>query len=295
MTWYKELGYKKNPLEIDAFKADFRPIRYEKEVNELVYRLKAGNVVVIEGSDGSGKTTLLREAVRKLGGRGKVMYFDNKQLGRNLNVEELLVGSQGFFRRLSGKKPSNMLLLLDNISHLSKRNSERIKYFFDQNYLLGVVFTTDDYKKVDFSKSMRDRIGKRVIKLKTPNIKEVVLMTKERLGDDLLLSDNVIKKIFGLSRNNVKQHLVNCQAIIKFLVEKNKERITDKEMVDIVTRNDYVEGDNTAYCYSCDEPLEKVRNHWRCPDCETYCLKCGSIVDEEDDKCPECRVKFEDQ
>ncbi|MBC8501057.1 MAG: hypothetical protein ISS25_03310 [Nanoarchaeota archaeon] len=293
MSWYEELGYKQNPLEIDSFKIDFIPIKYEKEIEELVYRLKAGNVVMIEGPDGSGKTTLLKETIRRFGGRGKVIYFDNKQLGRNLNIEDLLVNSQNFFRRLVGKKPVNMILLLDNVNYLTKRNSERIKYFFDQNYLKGVAFTTDRYKNVKFTKSMKDRIGKRVIKLSPPTVKEVVMITKDRLLDEKLLSDRMIKKIFNLSKANLKQHLANCKAVLEYLVDNDKDSINDQEVVRVVSKVVYEEEDLTKNCYACDGPLERIKGNWRCPNCETYCLKCSTIVSDKDEKCGECGMKFE--
>ena len=57
---------------------------------------------------------------------------------------------------------------------------------------------------------------------------------------------------------------------------------------------DYCEEDLTKFCYKCGGSLENIKNNWHCPECETYCMKCGSLVNEKDEKCSECGVKFED-
>ena len=48
MSWYKELGYKKNPLDTSIFKNTPEIVLYEKEVKELVYRIKSGNMALIQ-------------------------------------------------------------------------------------------------------------------------------------------------------------------------------------------------------------------------------------------------------
>lgn len=295
MDWYKDLGYKSNPLEVDVFKTNFELLMYVEKAKELVYRLKAGNIVVIEGPAGCGKSTLLKEIIKEFGGKGKVIYVDNKKIGRNLNIEKLLVGNQSFWRKKTGKKPTGMILLLDNVNFLSEKNTERIKYFYDQDYLRGIVFTTDIYSKTKFSDSMRDRIGRRLIKLKSPSENDVVMITHARLNNDSLLESDTIRFIYSLSNKNLKKHLFNCQLVLNYLVENDKSEIKTSQIISIIQEQENVEEDLTQTCYKCNENLVHINNNWRCSKCENYCNKCGLIISADEEICYGCGANLEEE
>lgn len=48
-------------------------------------------------------------------------------------------------------------------------------------------------------------------------------------------------------------------------------------------------------CSKCNKKLEKIGKFYRCPNCETYCDKCGVLVHENAKKCPNCHTKFDEE
>lgn len=231
MEWYEKYDFNENPFE--NFKK--KTIGYEDVLEEVFYAIMAGNMVFLEGEEGSGKTQLLREVIYQFGGQGKIIYVNCKLLDKELNVERLLKDKYGFLGKFLNKKPRNMILLLDNIEHLSKENAERIKYYYDQNYLRTVIFASFKKSKVGLHDSIDQRINK-TIKLPKLSEYEAVQMVRERVGDDLL-SDRTIKEIYRMSGKNNRNFLKNCEKVCsvvgdnKDLPEKEVKKIINSEEV----------------------------------------------------------------
>ncbi|MBU1604211.1 MAG: hypothetical protein KJ583_02740 [Nanoarchaeota archaeon] len=98
-------------------------------------------------------------------------------------------------------------------------------------------------------------------------------------------------KIFQLSGENIKEYLINCAALLRYLVENDKKKITEKELEELLLNNFYQEKKSSDTCHLCSDKLVYINKKWRCPKCETYCLKCGLIITKEDEKCPKCGAK----
>ena len=58
------------------------------------------------------------------------------------------------------------------------------------------MFAGVSYEKVDFTQSLRNRIGSRVIKLDPLSDDDAILLIRARIKDNQILSNDVIKKIF---------------------------------------------------------------------------------------------------
>ena len=159
MEWYEELDFDENPLEIET-----KYIGNDDVLDETFYSIVSGNILIIQGQSGSGKTKVLKEVVRKFGGHGKVAYVNCEKFRNDLNVEHVITKKNGILGFLFKKQPKKMVLLLDNVEHLSPRNLERIKYFFDRNHLRAVIIATKDFDALNFGDSVKQRVRK-VIKL----------------------------------------------------------------------------------------------------------------------------------
>ena len=153
MEWYEEIDFDENPFEIRT-----RMVGQENILDEAYYTIMSGNILVIEGSQGTGKTKLLQEVVKKFGGKGRIVYLNGKNIEKALNIEGVVTKKNGFFGALFKKMPKNMILLLDDVEHISERNYERIKYLFDMNHLRAVIFATKDANKLNFTESLNQRI-----------------------------------------------------------------------------------------------------------------------------------------
>lgn len=300
--WYENYEFDANPLETDPIVDEPRQLLgREDEEKEVIYRILSSNMLFIEGVTGQGKTALLRHAIENFRGHGKVIYVDSEKVNKAINVEELLINANRFRGGVMGKKPKNMILLLDNIESMSPRNWERIKYYFDQNYLKSVIFTGKNYTRINFPKSIQSRIGSRVIKLGKLSKSEAIQIIQDRLGEDYeeILRDEEILMIYEHSSQNLKNFLNNCFKIAQYKHEKNKETLKSDEIKkaiesEIIEDEDLAEEKELAnICLACGSKLKKVGEYYRCPSCDTFCDSCGAIVGINDERCPECKEKFE--
>ncbi|MFH2021572.1 MAG: AAA family ATPase [archaeon] len=225
MEWYQKLGFKDNPFSVDPRANHNKLVSMDDAVDEIFYRIDAGSLLVIETLPGCGKTTLLMMAAKKFGGKKNVVYVDCIAVAKTLNITRVLQDKYGMLGRLINKKPKNMIVLLDNVQYLSKKNTERLKYYFDQNYIKSIIFTSGSYRQAKFSDSLRDRIGSRVIKIKKLSPDEAVEIVRKRIGDLDLFNDSLIKKIFKMSDFSVQKLLQNCERSARSAAQKNRKRV----------------------------------------------------------------------
>ncbi len=230
MEWYQKLGYKKNPFSVDPKDNHDKLVNMDALVEEALYRVESGSMLVFEGKPGTGKTTLLMIAAKKFGGKKNVAYVDCKILDKNLNITHVLQDRYGLMGRLFNKKPKDMILLLDNVQNLSKKNTERLKYYFDQNYLKSIVFTTERYTRSNFSESLMDRIGKRVVSIPEMEDYDAIEMIRKRIGEDDVFNEQLIKKLFKESAGSPKMLLENCQKVAESAAKKGRKRVQQNDL-----------------------------------------------------------------
>jgi predicted AAA+ superfamily ATPase len=230
MEWYEELDFDENPFDTNPKRFADRLVGVNEVLDELFYRIHAGSMVFIEAKKGYGKTALLWNVIKKFKGKGKIIYVDCQAIEEELNIEDLLIKKYGPIKRLLKKKPTNMILLLDNVTHLSETNSERVKYYFDQGYIKSVVFTGISFSSVKFSPSLIQRIGTRKLKLVELDSYQAIALVRNRIEDLEMISDELIEEIFELSKKNPKLLLENCEKIFSSAIESNDDKITKKHL-----------------------------------------------------------------
>lgn len=282
MEWFKELEFENNPFNLNSLETDFSLIGRDKEAKEILYRIISSSMLLIEGKVGTGKTALLKYAIDNFKGKGKVIYVDGNKLNKRLNVSDLLK-----------KKPKGMILLMDNVQYLSKKNNEKIKYYYDEDYIKSVVFTTTAYSLVSFTNAIKDRIGTNIIQLKNLSQSSALEIVKERLNDKEILSEDVLKQLYNDS-NNIKEFLRNCDLLCSYIVKKGKEKAKKEDIKKMPKAKIEEEKEETDTCSECGEKLVKVGEYWRCKNCDQYCTACGALVADEDIECPECGGVFEE-
>lgn len=231
MEWYEELDYEENPFK-DSEETEL--IGYENIIDEVLYRLDSGNILCLEGKPGAGKTAVLNSILNKFGGNGygRVVYLNGHQLNNGLNIEKVLNKKAGILKRMFNKKPKNMILLLDEVQDISKKNCERIKYYFDNNFVKSVVFTSSNFKKANFTDSLKERISK-TVKLRDLTEDEAVNIIHSRLGNDELIPEEVIKEVFNRSERNMKYFLKNCEKLCNFSFENNGKKVLPEHVNEV--------------------------------------------------------------
>lgn len=227
MEWYEDLGFEENPF-VDTENTTL--IGYDDIIQEINYRIAAGDILFIEGEEGTGKTALLKRVIARFKGRGKIIYLDGKKIEENINLTETIRNSRGFWQKLIGKEPENLILLMDDVEKLTMKNSERIKYFYDQNYVRAVIFTGKNYKTTEFTESLRERISK-VIKLKEPSEEDAVEIVRARLNHSQALPEEIIREIYKKSNGNIKTVMENCSKILDYAIrEQGTTTVTNEHL-----------------------------------------------------------------
>ena len=224
MEWYEELDFDENPLSLET-----KYIGNELLLDEVFYSIVSGNILIIEGPKGVGKTRTLKEVIKKFGGQGRVAYINCRNLDKELNVEEIIKKKNGFISRNLKENPKNMILLLDDVEHLSQKNMERIKYYYDRNFLKAVIISSRNALDLDLNESIKQRIRK-VIKLKSLSDYEAVQVVRDKLGEELL-NDRIIKETYKHSERNMKKFLSNCELVCKAYIANKELKEEDVENI----------------------------------------------------------------
>ena len=295
MEWYEELDFDENPLEVNPFEIDVDAIGYEEEIEDLLYFVESGNIVIIEGPSGSGKTLLLSKVVDEYKGKGRIIYIDGNKFNKRLDISDVLISNQSYVNKVLSKKPKGMILLVDNVESLNKVAYEQIQYYFDQDYLKSVVFATKNIKDVGFPQSILDRAGNRIIKLNAPDESLAADIVWDRLHKDLLSKDQ-LEKLFVISDKNMESFFKNTEKVLMYMVDNELQTIDLKTITKIIGRkpdDEEVIEEDPYICSECGTKLEKVGDYYRCPNCDLYCPVCGILIEGTEEYCPNCGVKFE--
>lgn len=289
MAWHKKFGFKNNPFEYNAMKAEDSLIDYKRELSDLLYYVEAGSIVLLEGPEASGKTRLLKEVISRFGGGGRVIYVDAARLNKRLDVEEVLLDRNEKFGSAKG-----LVLLVDNAKSMSLKGYEKLQFFFDEDDLRSIVFVSRNAAELRLPLSLKDRIGNRVVKAKTIHKDELLGLLSYRLKKNPFLSRKDLEKIYSLSPST-KEFFTNAEKVGVYMAEKGLKSCTDKVIERALKQE--LEGESledVLICNVCGSDLERIGDNYRCEECDTYCGECGTLVGLDDARCPNCGVELED-
>jgi len=229
--WYKKLGFFENPFNIKPAFFSYDIMGYDKLLEEMFYRIRSSTMSFVEGPLGFGKTSIMLHIINRFKGRKKVAYFACNRIEKDLDIEKLLVGRYGFWGRLFRILPKDMIILLDEVQDFTKVNSERVKNFFDKGNIKSVVFTGTNFNKSGLSPSIKDRIGKQgFVKLHKLTYKDAVMVVKERIGDDEILDNKSIMKVFAISDFNIRRMLQNLDTLCRYVVNGGRVKVRDSDL-----------------------------------------------------------------
>ena len=224
--WWRKLGFYTNPFTIKPAVFDNKVFGQDKILEELYYKIPAGTMSFIEGPLGTGKTTMMKHIISKFKGQGKVIFFSCNRIDSELNMEELLRGKYGFWGKLFGMMPKDMIVLLDEAQQLSPANTERIKYFFDQGHIKSAIVTGTDYETANLHQSVKERIGNDgLFKVKELTEEEAIALVRNRVGNSKIISDEIIRELWKMSSKIPRRLLQRLDAVFKYSVENSEAEI----------------------------------------------------------------------
>ncbi len=224
--WFHDLGFEENPFDENP---NHKLVGYENIIEDVLYNIHAGNIVFLEGPNGSGKTAILKKAIQTFRGNGKVAYVECQKV-KELNIENVLKGKYNFIERLFMPAPRDMIVLIDDINELDRKNTERLKYYYDQNYARAVILTGENHSNANLTDSLKDRI-KKVIKLNGLKYYEAIDILNSRLRSKQLIPQEIIQEILERTESNRKRFLNACEELCKAIAE-NKETVVTMAHVD---------------------------------------------------------------
>lgn len=221
--WYSRFGLTQNPFELDPFMSSYTFVNHKALLEDILYLVKSGNIFALQGDVGIGKTIFLKKIIDVFEGEGKVVYVDCTKVKGKIDIEELIYQRKKTpLVNMFAKKPQDMIVLLDNVEHLSTKNCERIKYYFDQGHIRSVLFATQNYKKLDITDSLRDRILDQVITIPQLNQFDALRIVRDRFTDHYFLADETILELFKHAKKNIKSTLQYCESLCKYTAKKGR-------------------------------------------------------------------------
>jgi predicted AAA+ superfamily ATPase len=220
--WYERFSLDENPFELDPFKCSYTFVNHKNLIETILYLVKSGNICVLEGEEGSGKTMFLKQITDFFKGEGKVAYIDANII-KDVDIEEVILKrNKKSLLNIFASKPKDMILLLDNVEHLSNKNCEKIKYYFDQGHIKSVILATSDYKRLDISDSLRNRILHQIYAIPQLNKYDALRIVRDRFPDTLFLADQTVIELFNRSQKNIKRTITYCEKLCRYTVKLGK-------------------------------------------------------------------------
>jgi predicted ATPase len=224
--WYQEVGFSGNPFSIKP--AAFHNELYGYNVEEILNKVREGKILFIEGEFGKGKTTLLKKIIKEFGGKRKLIYYSCNRVEDNLDIKKLIDERPGFFSKLFGFVPNDMILLLDEVQDIPEEDSLKILEHYNRNFK-SIVMVSSKYKEIKFSNGLKEVIGENIITLKDLSDDDAIRLIRKRIGDRLL-SDDQIKEISKLSKHNPRLLLKNCEKVCRYGVDLGYDSIRDNHI-----------------------------------------------------------------
>lgn len=221
--WYKKLGLYISPFNLDAKISSDVLLFNEKEVEDLLYYVKSGSMVLVKGPKHSGKTMLGMQVIENFKGKGKVIYLDLETYNKELDIGHILIGNQSFHRKFLNMYPRDMVLIVDNAITQDTDFYRRLQYFYDQGYLRSVVLIYKADELVEVPGSIISRVGSKQFNLKKISKEQILKVLEQRLKG-LLFNHEHLDYIYSKSID-LEDYMANLNKIAEHFYTTHKKRM----------------------------------------------------------------------
>lgn len=229
MTWFEQLKFKENPLDI-------RPnnilIGLSEEEARLKNHIKKGEVCFINGLTGSGKTSLLKkiqDSMREY----QFIYLDAHDLPKNFNVEDELKNKRSFFDKITFKEypAKSPIIIIDEFQETDRNLVLKIRSKWENpinKRIQSIIFAQISSHLDNVTDSFKERIGNRTITLKPldhDNLKRMFAARLKRKKDNFSsrLTEEALDLIIYSSGGNPRRFLEQADLIFDFHFQRFKE------------------------------------------------------------------------
>ncbi|MBN1793113.1 AAA family ATPase [Candidatus Woesearchaeota archaeon] len=180
--WYKQLGFKENPLDL---RPNTKLVGLERQEETVLNHIEKGEICFLQGLTGSGKSSLLMRVQKKLLDHAFI-YVDAQELPLTFDLEEALKDARTLIDRISLKeypsKPAVLIidefqattptLVLEARAKWENPNERKIK---------SIIFAQISKQLKNVTPAFKERLGNRIITLPTLDDSEMKEILKLRL------------------------------------------------------------------------------------------------------------------
>ena len=211
MNWYREFGFDYNPLSIKPSEKFELFFDNKNILDDIINAIKKRENVVLKGSLGTGKTSLFKRIIKRFGGDRKLYYYNAFSASSSLDFERVLEKAGGFFSRIFGIKSREVVLFIDEASHLTEENIKELKKYLGE-YFKSVVLASSD-PKYKVPEELKESFTQ-TIDFGNFTQKDASNIIKNRLGEEnykKIFKDSDIKSIYQKSETP-REFLLKCDS-----------------------------------------------------------------------------------
>lgn len=227
--WYKKYGWDENPFSVKPTAEKL--VGLDGKRKKILDFVHAGTICFLTGDAGVGKSSTLKWVQHNIRGHTP-MYIDAEQLGDDLfDLSEYLKEHRTLWETVMGHEyPKNVVVLLDEAHATEDKVKKALKLYWDHDYIKSIVITQIHPLK-NFSSSIRNRVGNRVIrldKLSNQNVHELIDLRTENNNPFTKEAVDIIAK---KSNYIPRKILENCEVICIEMDGKEKIDVSDVKKI----------------------------------------------------------------
>ena len=227
-TWYQEFGFYNNPFSMKpgAYSNDI--YGQEDIIKDIIAKVANSNVLYVTGPYGTGKTSILKRIIQEFKGKKRIIYYNCNQKEKSINFDDLLINAGGFFNRLFGIRKKNMILLLDEVQDLNKKDMHLLVEYYKLGFFKSAILASkkDD---IELSNELTETIGRNHYDLREITPEEAIKIVRKRIGPIGFITDEMIVKIFKKNKNP-RAFLKNCEDVCRFSYESGAKKVSEKDI-----------------------------------------------------------------
>jgi len=230
MTWFKQLKFKTNPLDV---RPNSNLVGLETPETRLKNHILKEEICFLNGLTGSGKTSLLMKLQKDMK-KHKFIYLDAHDLPQNFNLQQELKNKKGFFDKLwlRNYPKKTPVLIIDEFQATDPNLvlEARAKWEDPNNKRIRSIVVSQISKHLkNVTPSFKERLGSRLVVLDTLDEDELKQILKIRLvkrkknyADKF--SDEALSFLVRCSGGNPRRLLEYADEVFDFHHRKFKDR-----------------------------------------------------------------------
>lgn len=227
--WYKKYGWSENPFSVKPSYDGL--VGLEDRRTKLLDFVHSGTICFLTGPAGVGKSSMLKWIQYNIKDHTPI-YIDAEQLSSEIfDLGEYLRQHRTLWEAVMGHEyPKDVIVLLDESHATEEKLKKALKLYWDHDYIKSIVLTQIPPLK-NFSSSVRNRIGSRIVRLDRMDIKDVHRMIGLRTCDSNPFTKEALDIIAKKSDYIPRKILENCEAVCIEVKGKKTIDASDVEKV----------------------------------------------------------------